>query len=175
MNYFVIDSASGQKYGPADIETLNRWIAEGRVTPQTTLEDATSGAQIGASAVAGLNFGNIAPPPTTPSAPPAEPTGASSYSPPSGSFQTPPSPYPRGGTSGADQSGKITGSYICSIIGIFCCPIVLCSIGIMLANQAKKEGDPRGQTASTVGIVCLVAGVVIGVLSYSGGWMTRMR
>ncbi|MCC7102900.1 MAG: hypothetical protein IT206_07465 [Fimbriimonadaceae bacterium] len=162
MSYFVVDSNTGQKYGPADIDVLNQWIAEGRVTPQTVLEDADTGSKIGAGAIAGLNFG-IAPPPATPM-----PPATDSYPNPSSSSGAPfsaPSPYPRDIGPSSDQSGKIIGSYVCSVIGIFCCPIVLCSVGIMLANQAKDAGDQRGVTAKTVGIVCLVIGILFGVLS----------
>lgn len=162
MSYFVVDSNTGQKYGPADIDVLNQWIAEGRIIPQTVLEDADTGSRIGAGAIAGLNFG-IAPPPATPKPPSADvfPNSASSSDAPFGA----PSPYPRDIGTSSDQSGKIIGSYVCSVIGIFCCPIVLCSVGIMLANQAKDAGDQRGATAKTVGIVCLVIGILFGVLS----------
>lgn len=162
MSYFVVDTNTGQKYGPADVDVLNQWIAEGRVTPQTVLEDADTGSQIGAGAIAGLNFG-IAPPPAAPT-----PPSADAYPDPPSSSGAPfsaPSPYPRDIGATSDQSGKIIGSYVCSVIGIFCCPIVLCSVGIMLANQAKDAGDQRGVTAKTVGIVCLVIGILFGVLS----------
>lgn len=172
MSYFVVDPNSGQKYGPVDIEGLNRWIAEGRVTPQSVLEDAVSGAQIGAAAVAGLIFGAPTPPTPPSYAPPSAPVA------PTGEQATSqqPSPYPRSGLGTSDQTSKITASYICSVLGVFCCPLVLCSVGIMLGSQAKKEGDPRGQTAMTVGTVCLIAGIVIGILSFAAqGGMNRFR
>src|SRR5258708_3664261 len=55
MGYYVIGD-QGQKYGPAEVATLNQWVAERRLLPQTMLEDELSGGQIVASAVTGLNF-----------------------------------------------------------------------------------------------------------------------
>ena len=59
--YFVVDTASGQKYGPADVPTLNAWIAEGRMNAQSTLEDADTGERIVAHMVQGLSVGPAAP------------------------------------------------------------------------------------------------------------------
>ena len=59
MNYFVI--LNGQQYGPADIPTLNQWIVDGRVTPETTLKEETSGTESPASGVPGLVFAPSAP------------------------------------------------------------------------------------------------------------------
>lgn len=58
MRYFVV--FDGQKYGPADIRTLNEWIADHRVLPQTMLEEENSGLQVAASTVNGLVFPNTA-------------------------------------------------------------------------------------------------------------------
>lgn len=60
QTYFVIDAATGLKYGPADLNTLNQWILEGRVLPSTMLEDATSGAQLRADRVPGVYFAESA-------------------------------------------------------------------------------------------------------------------
>lgn len=55
MQYFVI-APDGQKYGPADIATLNQWAVEARLTPTTELEDAATGARLTASNVPGIVF-----------------------------------------------------------------------------------------------------------------------
>lgn len=91
--YFVVDLTSGQKYGPADISVLNQWLAEGRLTAQSTLEDAETGERIIASHVPGLSVG-----PTPPSAPPS-----------SGVEFT--SPYPRSGVEGTAYSQYPPGIY----------------------------------------------------------------
>ncbi|MHB8637542.1 MAG: hypothetical protein ACYC96_13820 [Fimbriimonadaceae bacterium] len=53
--YFVI-GPNGQRFGPAPVATLNQWIQEGRVAPQTLLQDAATGAQVVARALPALNF-----------------------------------------------------------------------------------------------------------------------
>ncbi len=58
--YFVI-GPNGDKYGPADVDTLRMWSRENRVTAQTMLEDATTGARLMASAIPGLVLENPAP------------------------------------------------------------------------------------------------------------------
>lgn len=73
MQYYVI-APDGQKYGPADVPTLNAWIAEGRLLPDTQLQDVATNAVMAASMVPGLAFPTSQPAapyaaPTTPSAP----------------------------------------------------------------------------------------------------------
>lgn len=55
MPYYVL-GAGGAKYGPADSDTLNTWIAAGRIAPETLIEDAGSGVKMPARAVPGLTF-----------------------------------------------------------------------------------------------------------------------
>jgi hypothetical protein len=69
VSYFVLGEG-GQKYGPADLATLNQWIGEGRLLPNTMLEDASSGVRSTAGAISGLNFAATAP--ATGYAPPSQ-------------------------------------------------------------------------------------------------------
>ena len=55
MRYFVIGD-DGQKYGPADVATLNDWISQQRLLPTQQLEEEASGTRMAASSVPGLNF-----------------------------------------------------------------------------------------------------------------------
>jgi hypothetical protein len=48
LGYYVI-AQDGNRYGPADIPTLQQWVREGRIAPNTTLEDEVTGTQIRAS------------------------------------------------------------------------------------------------------------------------------
>lgn len=73
--YFVV-LPSGEKFGPADQATLQQWIQENRLNPQTILEDSVTGVQIPASSIPGLRWPNAAPPQATP------PGGAYDYSQP---------------------------------------------------------------------------------------------
>ena len=52
--YSVI-GGDGQVYGPVDVQTLQRWCAEGRVAPTTMLIDAVSGQQLPASLAPNLS------------------------------------------------------------------------------------------------------------------------
>jgi hypothetical protein len=61
MQYFVIWT-DGQKFGPADLATLNEWAAQGRINPTTELESVVDGSRIVAGSLAGLNFGGAAAP-----------------------------------------------------------------------------------------------------------------
>jgi len=55
MGYYVLGDL-GQKYGPADLLTLNQWVIEGRVVSHTILEDESSGGKIVASSISDLRF-----------------------------------------------------------------------------------------------------------------------
>lgn len=63
--YYVI-LPTGEKFGPADLTTLQSWVNENRVQPNTIIEDAVQNVQIPASRVIGLNFPNTSPPPQGP-------------------------------------------------------------------------------------------------------------
>lgn len=85
----MVDTTSGQKWGPADVETLNLWLAEGRITPQSTLEDSETRERIMASQVPGLNMGAVAP----------------------GAFGAMQTPYPRAGVGGTNFNQYPPGIY----------------------------------------------------------------
>lgn len=88
MRYFVI-APDGQKYGPADVPTLNQWIREGRLNPQMMLE-GEDGSRMVATSIAGLMFPGT-PDPVAPPNPYAQPPG------PAGTpYQQPPSGNPYG-------------------------------------------------------------------------------
>ena len=79
MPYYVI-GPDGQKYGPAEPQQLQAWAAEGRITQQTFIEDATSGDRVPAAALPYLTrptpIGTVSPPPATPVFPPPMAAGA---------------------------------------------------------------------------------------------------
>lgn len=88
MRYFVI-APDGQKYGPADVPTLNQWIREGRLNPQMMLE-GEDGSRMVATSVAGLMFPG-APEPVVQPNPYAQPPG-----PAANPYQQPPTGNPYG-------------------------------------------------------------------------------
>ncbi len=184
-SFFVIDTNTGAKYGPADIATLNQWITENRLQPTTMLQDATSGQQLMASQVPGLLF----PMSQAPSAPVA------SAGPIQGPIQTPVQPMgrpigsevPYAGqqqyayAGGDDGSKDIMWAYVSSAIGFLICPILLPIIyGIFRAVEAKKKGHRGGQTAVIVcsvllilQIIYLVANIAAVMAMLSGGGAPR--
>lgn len=65
MRFFVV-LGDGRKFGPADVPTLNQWIKENRLTPDSILEEELSGAQQPALELRELDFGSAPPPPSAP-------------------------------------------------------------------------------------------------------------
>lgn len=52
--YFVIGS-DGNRYGPVPIATLEEWVDQNRIIPQTMLIDATTGISVSAQSIPSLN------------------------------------------------------------------------------------------------------------------------
>lgn len=155
MQYFVI-APDGQKYGPADVMTLNQWVQQNRVTPTTMLEDAATGAQIPASQVPGLVFT-------------APPSNQNPYNAAPGYPQ-----YPRDGFSGDNGDGDVKKAWIFGTLGLLCCPLIFSSAGIYFASQGISKGHPQAKNAQIYCIVTLIAGFVVGaVLRGMTSSMTR--
>lgn len=150
MQYYVI-GPDGNRYGPGDIQMLRQWAAENRVTPETMLEDFSTGQRYPAAAVPGL-FGA----PTTYAPGPAE-----------SPYQMPPNPgqiYPRGYA--VDNGSKeLTTSFIWTALGFVCCPILCPAVGLHYGNLAARKGNPSAQGARIFAIVMLCLQSV-GVLFY---------
>ncbi len=167
MQYFVM--VDGQRYGPADVATLNAWAREGRLSPTTEVEDSTTGARLSAASIPGISFPTSAPPPgpgPTMSAPQEPGFSAPGVQPPGNWSQAPMQPG-QWQAPGPMQSGgqtEFTLSIIFSIIGFLCCPIVFGTAGIILGVLAKQKGHPNGQIAWILGVVSLVGGIVLGVI-----------
>jgi len=198
MNYYVI-FPDGQKFGPADLNVLQTWVNEGRVTPDMDVEVVETGERMKAMVVTGLNF----PVPTQPAAPadtmnpyatpnptagtenpyaqPAHPAGPGPDNQVYNPYQN---PYPRtgavGGVAGGDGSSDITFSYIFSAIGLFaspCCSICALPIYIgsfVFAKRATDKGNPGAKTAQTVAIVLLAISLII-VLATFGNFMAGVN
>lgn len=177
--YYVLGDG-GAKYGPASLDTLRKWVEEGRILPGMMLEDASTGVQIQASQVDGL-FG----PPTVPSAAPqGEPqTGYSPYTPqdpgpqsqPGSPWQQSPqggNPYPRGyegapygQQQGADPTWFIAGGWILTVLAVIpCCPCLQIPFGIgaiFCGWKTKQLGNKHGQVLMSAAIVALVVGLIV--------------
>lgn len=131
----------GNRYGPADVATLNQWIVDNRLLPHQMLEEEASGARLAAQAVPGLNF------------PQAQPSPEASAGP--GAPGQPYSGYYRGpsGASADDGSREMTAAWILFGVGLLCCcgarygGFLVPAAGIYFAYKAKQKGHPQGNLA----------------------------
>jgi hypothetical protein len=164
VRYFVL-ADDGQKYGPADVSTLNSWISDNRLLPHQMLEEEASGARIAASAVPGLNF------PATVSAPTAGPAGAATGGPGySGYYRG-----PDGAAGGGEDSSKdITIAWILFGVGIIGCCLstyggfLVPGAGVYFANRARQKGHPQGGLVFGLTIGLTVISVIIFILGMVG-------
>ena len=94
MDYFVLGN-NGEKYGPADIVTLNVWISEGRINQNSQLINVQTGVTIIAGQAPGLMFPatNVQQP--NYQIPPANYQQNSFGTPYQNHYSHPPNPYPR--------------------------------------------------------------------------------
>jgi hypothetical protein len=158
---FFVYAPNGQKFGPADVPTLQRWIDEGRLLPTSMLEDEITLAQMPASSLSTLRF----PAPRTtfdvPGQTSHEPLPSEAKEVPS-PFQTnpysTPSNYYRGMPQDYAGSKDVTTAWILLVASILCFPLLSIG-GIVLAGRAKKAGNPQATAPFIANIVytCLWA------------------
>lgn len=164
-SYFVI-GPDGSKYGPADVPTLSSWATENRLTSATEVEDAATGVRMTAAQIPGIVF----PQATATSSSiyggtVSNPTSTAGYT---GAANPAYASYPRdGGNSGDNGAGLITASFICSGLGLICCPCLFSVAGIILGVMGKNKGNDKGQLAIILGVASLVLGIVLGVVLQS--------
>ena len=190
MKYYVV-LTDGRKFGPADLDTLNAWIKEGRLTRDSMMENEENGMRARASEVQGLKFelpkpdlgGDDPMIKKDPNAPqkgqtmyqiPGQPTPYVAGQPQgdqSNPYENPPQPYSSapGRTYNPhldDGSQKlVTNAWIMIAIGFALTCVVLTPFGIYQANRAKNMGNPNAQTPLLVGWI--VFGLqMIGVLIF---------
>lgn len=132
MQYFVI-TQTGQKFGPADIHILSTWVTEGRILPNTMLEDSMTGQQMMANQVAGLGF-------------PAQ-----------GNYYQGVQPSTANYARVVDAPGdKLAGTAkALGIAGFFLCPL-LSLIGVVYAAMAFTHGSPKAKSAMFVCVGSIV-------------------
>lgn len=147
MRYFV-HGTNGQMYGPADIPMLNQWIAEGRLSPTSMIQEEFGGAQFQASMLPQLAFNR-----------PGE-----------GGYQA---PYMRPNYDSGAQDVKM--AWIMGALGFVCCAV--CSpFGIYYAAVGKKKGHPGAVGAMIFCIVVTALNVgAFFLLRAMGGWEGIMR
>ncbi len=180
---FYVHSKDGQKFGPADIATLNQWIKEGRLSRDTELEEDETEKKRRARDVAGLDFpaaasdlgGNdpvlkakepIEQQPVPHRDPSGQPTpyiaGTSEGVSP---YQEPPSsgsPHiVKSYSTDDDGTPKmITNAWIMTGLGFLFGCIILPPFAIYQANRAKRMGNPNGQAPLVVAWILLSIHIV---------------
>ena len=162
VRYYVL-ADDGQKYGPADIATLNAWIADNRLLPTQMLEEEASGVKIAARAVAGLNF------PTSES--------AATPPPPAG---TPYAGYYRGTQEVGDDGSKdvMVAWIMFGVSFISCCFVqwggfVIPAVGTYYANRARNKGHQQGTLTFVLNLIWLVILVLLCILVWVFGGMVK--
>lgn len=158
MNYYVIGD-QGQKYGPADVPTLNEWIAQGRVQPHTMLEDEASGGRIAARATPGLNF---------PMVPPPAAAAGSPYPRTNAYATAPAAPMAASGNAMGYALGGIALGILSPISTflIFYGGIILGGYGVRLSWRAKDEGSPLGWVGIVLNILAIGFALVYRAMVY---------
>lgn len=169
MRYYVVTD-DGQKYGPADVQTLNSWIAESRLLPHQMLEEEASGARFAARSVPGLNF----PVPVTPTQAPGPGAGPGAGPGPGqpGPGQPGYAGYyrPPGGAVGDDGSRDITPAWVLFAVGLVSCcfvpyiTLVISGAGVFFANKAKQKGHPQGAVAFGLNVGVLILAILMTIL-----------
>lgn len=173
--YFVV-LPDGQKFGPADLNLLNQWVAEGRVLPNSMLEDAQTGQRMPATSVPGLQVATM---------------------------QQPPNPFPAPGTMNPPQQygayvrpGQVTGdigqndltlAFVFGAIGLVMCVfaggcgvvgIVFPILGLVFAKKAQDKGNPSANGAKALCWVALaiqIVGLVLTLGLFGLGMMSGWR
>lgn len=156
MRYFVIGD-DGQKYGPADVGTLQAWVAEGRLLPNQQVEEEGSGIRMAAAAVNGLNFPNQGPPQAQQASPYQQPSGTT-YE---GAYVRP-GQVPFSGDTGQQD---VTLGWVFGVLGLLICCLFE-PAGLFFAHRAVEKGHPGGKAAKIFCIVVLCLQVV-GLIAYA--------
>ena len=172
MRYFVIGS-DGNRYGPADVATLNGWIREGRLTPQSLLEEEGSGMRLAASGIPSLSFGSSAPVVAGSMIPPAPQVPITPYSAGTTNWSQPPAPIAPGqaayvpsiNTGNARKEawssiGFAIGAPLLGLITIY--GIFIAIGGIRAGWSAYKKGDSLG-----------LVGLILSILAVPAAFATR--
>ena len=143
MGYYVI-AQDGDRYGPADIPTLQQWVREGRIAPNTTLEDEVTGTQIRASLLPELS--RLFP---------------SQSVPPGDSYRRPPSMAGGGPSSGA-IAALVLG--ILGLIGLVICWGGLLGIPAIIIGKLEMNNIDQG-LAPVGGRGLAQVGYILGIVS----------
>ena len=156
MHYTVV-GPDGKEYGPADISTIKKWVAEDRVRPDSVLKDIQTGNSLPASAVPGL-FSEAAPPEIPPA--PVNLSQPTSY-------------HVRPRTPVANEGMRPLWGVIFRSVAAVQLSFVVPALALFVAGNAmyyaiqlKSRGSRYGKTAVGIASAALLA---VGI-----GWLLRL-
>jgi hypothetical protein len=159
MYYVVLPD--GQKFGPADLRTLNQWATEGRILATSVIEDAQTGQRLHASSMPGLVL--------------TQTMGPNPYAAPG--TMNPPQPYaaytrPGMGANSSAGSNDLTLAYVFGALGIALCAmcgpvigIVFPILGLVYSKKAEDQGNPSANSAKVLNYIALglqILGIILG-------------
>jgi len=177
MQFYIALEAGGKVYGPYDEAAVRKIISAGRVRADSYLsEDGGTWIRLGesrhfaalfagqASAAPGQGGGPAAAAPVDEmadlaAAVSAERSGGAAgaaYGHAGGAHAVGHPPY-----KGRSRSGLAIGGFVCSLIGLFTCPFLLCLIGLILSASALSA---MRRSRNYAGKGLAIAGVVLGIL-----------
>jgi len=162
MYYVVLPD--GQKFGPADLRTLNQWASEGRILSNSIIEDSQTGQRFHAASLPGLQL--------------TQTMGPNPYAAPG--TMNPPQPYaaytrPSSAGNSSVGTNDLTLAYVFGAIGLAMCVIGggFCSmigivfpiLGLVYAKKAQDQGNPSANSAKILCYIALgiqVLGIIVG-------------
>ena len=142
MRYYVI-TPDGQRYGPADVSTLNEWAAQGRVLPEFIFEEETTGRRVAPMTVSGINW-NVGQP-------------GAYYPPASQNFYQP----PMGGPAYMGGTKELSNAWTWAVLSFICCPVIGGILGVVYSIRARDLGNPGYRGPFILSIVSLVVTVIM--------------
>lgn len=132
----------GRKYGPADMATLQTWQSQGRIHPDSLLEDETTGQRHSARDLLGIEQ------PTPP------PDAGSPY----------PRPFEYAPVKGDNGQTLFIVGWVCAVVSLCFCPLVFGAAAIVLGILAKQKGHKHAVALIVCAALFMVFGIVVGFL-----------
>ena len=174
---FNVVLPDGSRFGPAGLDTLNDWVAEGRLLQTSTLENTRTGELLLAQDLNGLiwnpqqpqsNYGqpySSAQPGTVSQQPYMGPQGNQPQNWPQGPRWTPVQRQP---SVGADiYSNWSFGLSIASLIACCCTPLAI--VALLLGYTARSRGSLQGGAAVAFAWLVTVFSAALWLVQFFGG------
>jgi len=157
----------GSIYGPATLDVLTQWAAEGRVTADTLVAPVGSTQWQRADTIPPLQRALANPSSAVPPAAPTDALGALSGYTAQGAGQ--PMSY-QSVPQASGTNGKATASLILGILGLLCCPLVLSVLAIIFGFMARTEiansrGVQKGDGMALAGIIMGFIGIPLACIA----------